>query len=109
MNDFFSGDPETIHILVVDDDEGLRELLVRYLEAAADLVEDPEITDGLVEVVTGLDYTGVNAEPAPATTTTTTTTAPGAISTTTSTTSAVTSTTRYGIVPGADDPANDCR
>lgn len=85
------------------------ELVVRYLEAGADLVEDPDITDGLVEVITGSDYAGVNEEPAPATTTTTTTTAPGANPTTTSTTAVVTSTTRYGIVPGADDPANDCR
>ncbi|MGE0730910.1 MAG: LCP family protein, partial [Acidimicrobiia bacterium] len=84
------------------------ELIVRYLRAGADLVEDPDITDGLVEVITGTDYSGVNTEPAPATTTTTTTAA-GGVSSTTSTTEAVTSTTRYGIVPGADDPANDCR
>ncbi len=90
------------------EDRAAAELLVRYLEAGGDLQEDPAITDGLIEVVTGFDYTGVNAEPAPATTTTTST-APGGVSTTSTTTAAVTSTTRYGVVPGADDPAVDCR
>lgn len=86
------------------EDRAGAELLVRYLSAGAVLVEDAAITDGLVEVTTGTDYRGVLAEPAPATTTTTN---PAAATTTT--TSAVTSTTRYGVVPGADDPAADCR
>lgn len=81
------------------------ELVVRHLVAGADLVEDAALTDGLVEVVTGFDYAGVNAEPAPATTTTTTTAAGTAAP---ATTAPATSTTRYGIVPGADDPAADC-
>jgi LCP family protein required for cell wall assembly len=83
------------------------ELLVRYLEAGAELVEDDTITDGLVELTTGQDFTGVNTEPAPATTTTSTTADPGAGATTT--TAAVTSTTRYGVVPGSEDAGAECR
>jgi len=79
------------------------ELLVRHLEGGAVLVEDDRVTDGIVELTTGTDYTGVSARPAPATTTTT---VAGA---TTPTSAPVTSTTRYGVVPGSNDPAAACR
>ncbi|MFN0025836.1 MAG: LCP family protein [Acidimicrobiales bacterium] len=42
------------------------ELVARHLLAGADLVEDPDLSDGLVEVITGLDYEGVSDEPGPA-------------------------------------------
>ncbi len=82
------------------------EYLVRFLRAGAQLIEDPNLTDGLVEVTTGSDYKGVNNQPAPATTTTTTAAAPGASPTTTA---PVTSTTRYGVVPGSEATAAGCR
>ena len=78
------------------------ELLVRHLKGGAVLVEDERLTDGIVELTTGTDYIGVSSQPAPATTTTA---APGA----TTTTVPATSTTRYGVVPGASDPAAACR
>ncbi len=81
------------------------ELLVRYLSAGATLVEDPTVTDGLVELTTGADYRGVLTSPVAATTTTA---VPGA-SPSTTTALPATSTTRYGVVPGAGDPAASCR
>ncbi len=83
------------------------EHLVRYLQAGATLVEDPDLTDGLIEITTGFDYRGVNDQPAPATTTTSTAPAPGA----TTTITPITSTTRYGVVPGseAEAEAANCR
>ncbi len=81
------------------------ELLVRYLAAGAVLVEDPTATDGLVELTTGVDYSGVLPTPLPATTTTV---GPGP-SPATASTFAVTTTTRYGVVPGTGHAAAGCR
>ena len=85
------------------------ELLVRYLVGGADLVKDPTLTDGLIELVTGANFTGVTEQAAPATTTTTAPPAPGQTGITPTTSAAITSTTRYGVVPGADAAPPDCR
>jgi LCP family protein required for cell wall assembly len=95
------------------DDAASAELLARYLQGSPTLEEAPELTDGVIELVTGTEYAGVRDEPLPVTTTTTaptttSTTVAGDGATTTSDPDATT-TTRYGIVPGASSAAEDCR
>lgn len=62
------------------DQQAQAELVARYLLAGAELISDPDLGDGLVEVVTGTDYRGVSSEPGlpvlPAAPTTTTMTGP---------------------------------
>ncbi len=70
------------------------ELVARYLPGGAELIEDPALGDGLVEVVTGLDFEGVSSEPGPPVTaaSTSVTTATDAVSSVSTTPLAPTST-----------------
>lgn len=85
--------------------EAAADLVARYLEAGADLEVVPGPLQADVVVVTGLDYAGVRAVPAPATSSTTTTRPSGVTSTTT--TLPGSTTTVIGEVP--EPPAGtDC-
>lgn len=78
------------------------DLVMRHLAAGAQLEEVAELPAPVV-VVTGLDYAGVNADPAPSTLSTTTTSAPPPVDgSTTSTTGVV------GEVPGPPPPEIQC-
>jgi LCP family protein required for cell wall assembly len=97
------------------DDRAAADLLARHLEGSPSLEEAPELTDGVIELVTGTEYAGTREEPLPPTTTTATT-APSTTSSsapadgaTTTVPAEVTTTSRYGVVPGDTDAAADCR
>ncbi|MPY93265.1 MAG: hypothetical protein GEV08_09410 [Acidimicrobiia bacterium] len=98
------GDAETVDnaetvVRYLPDARPGAELVARYLLGGAVLEEDPELTSAAVEVTTGLDFTGVSGEPAPATTTS----APATTSSTTAegeVTDEATTTSGLGVVPG---------
>ncbi len=80
------------------------DLVARHLSAGAVLEEVQEATGADVTVITGADYAGVSAEPAPATSSTTSSVPPGA---TTTTTRPTTTTTVLGEVP-EPPPGSGC-
>lgn len=80
------------------------DLVARHLSAGAVLEEVQEATGADVTVITGADYAGVSAEPAPATSSTTSSVPPGA---TTTTTRPTTTTTVVGEVP-EPPPGSGC-
>jgi hypothetical protein len=97
----------TIRYLAAD--AASAQLLARYLNGPAKLVQVESLDNAGVELTTGLDFQGVRAQPLPASAITTTT-APGSSSSDAPTTTlpTTTSTTRVGIVP-VDDTGKACR
>ncbi|MCB1005045.1 MAG: LCP family protein [Acidimicrobiales bacterium] len=78
------------------------DVVQRYLAAGALLEEVPDLPAPVV-LVTGLDYVGLNAEPAPSQLTTTTTAPPAEVPGATTTTTAV-----IGEVPGPPPDGQQC-